>query len=100
VYAQLIQGGAAPEDREQMNGVVVHEMLPALLREPGFSGALNLVEPGTGDAMTILLWETEAQARRALADYRAPFLKALASVMSMFRGRPAPISVWEVSARA
>jgi hypothetical protein len=100
MYAQLIEGGAAPEDRETMNEIVAHEMLPALLREPGFAGALNLVDPGSGNAMMILLWENEAQARRALPDYRAPFLKALANVISMSRGQRTPISVWQVNARA
>ncbi len=32
-----------------------HDMIPALPDEPGFAGALNLVNHGTGEAILILL---------------------------------------------
>ena len=52
-----------------------------------------------GDAMMIVLWETEAQARRALPEYGAAFLKALAAIAAISTGTRNPISVWEVNAR-
>ena len=48
----------------------------------------------------IVLWETEAQARRALAEYGGTFLQALASVAAISTGTRRPISVWDVNARA
>ena len=99
MYAQLIEGGTTPARRTDMDRIVTDEMVPALEAEPGFAGALNLVDRESGDAMMIVLWNTEAQARRALADYGGAFLKALANVAAISTGTRNPISVWEVNAR-
>ena len=100
MYAQVIEGGTTPERREEMDRIVNDAMLPALDAEPGFAGALNIVDRKSGDAMMIVLWETEAQARRALSEYGSAFLKALADVAAISTGTRNPISVWEVNARA
>lgn len=100
MYAQLIEGGTTPERRPQMDRLVTEQMVPALQAEPGFAGALNLVDRDSGNAMMIILWDTEPQARRALADYGGAFLKALASVATISTGTRRPISVWQVNARA
>jgi hypothetical protein len=100
MYAQLIEGGTTPERRAEMDRLVTDEMLPALDTEPGFAGALNLVDRATGNAMMIVLWDSEAQARRALAEYGSAFLKALAGIAAISTGTRRPISVWEVNARA
>jgi hypothetical protein len=100
MYAQLIEGGTTPERRAEMDRIVTGEMVPALKDEPGFAGALNLVDRDNGDAMMIILWESEPQARRALAEYGSAFLKALASVAAISTGTRRPISIWDVNARA
>ena len=100
MYAQLIEGGTTPERRGEMDRIVTDEMLPALHDEPGFAGALNLVDRGSGDALMVIMWESENQARRPLADYGSAFLKALASIAAISTGTRNPISVWDVNARA
>jgi hypothetical protein len=100
MYAQVIQGGAAPAQRAAMDNVVHQEMIPALSEEPGFTGALNLVDRDTGNAMMIVIWQDEEQARRPLADYGRSFLKALASIAAITSGNRKPISVWDVNALA
>ena len=100
MYAQLIQGGTTPDRRPEMDRIVTDDMVPALHEEPGFSGALNLVDRETGNALMIVLWETEAQARRALGEYGGAFLKALAGIAAISTGSRSPMSVWEVNARA
>ena len=100
MYAQLIEGGTTPDRRHQMDRIVTDEMVPALHEEPGFAGALNLVDRDSGNAMMVILWETEVQARRALAEYGGAFLKALANVAAISTGTRRPISIWEVNARA
>jgi hypothetical protein len=97
VYAQLIEGGTTPERRHEMDRIVTDEMVPALEAEPGFAGALNLVDRDSGNALMIILWESDAQARRALADYGSAFLKTLANVAAISTGTRRPISVWEVN---
>ena len=82
-----------------MDRIVTDEMIPALKVEPGFAGAMNIVDRTSGNAMMIVLWQTEAQARRALPQYGAAFLKALAGIAAISTGTRRPISVWEVNAR-
>ena len=100
MYAQVIEGGTTPERRDAMDRIVTDEMIPALEAEPGFAGAMNVVDRTSGNAMMIVLWNTEAQARRALAEYGGAFLKALAGIAAISTGTRRPISVWEVNARA
>ena len=100
MYAQLIEGGTTPDRRTEMDRIVTDEMIPALEAEPGFAGALNVVDRDSGNAMMIVLWQTEAQARRELGQYGGAFLKALAGVAAISTGTRRPISVWEVNARA
>jgi len=71
MHAQLIEGGTTPDQRALMDRLVTDELLPALAAEPGFAGALNLVDRATGNAMMIVLWDSEARARRALAESAA-----------------------------
>jgi hypothetical protein len=99
MYAQLIEGGTTPDKRDTMNRIVTDEMLPALEAEPGYTGALNIIDRESGDAMMLVLWETEAQARRSLPEYGGAFLKALAGIAAISTGTRRPISVWEVNAR-
>ena len=100
MYAQLIEGGTTPDRRAQMDHLVTDEMIPALALEPGYAGALNLVDRDSGNALMIVLWDTEPQARRALAEYGGAFLRALAGVAAISTGTRRPISVWDVNARA
>ena len=99
MYAQVIEGGTTPERRDAMDRIVTDEMIPALEAEPGFAGAMNVVDRTSGDAMMIVLWDTESQARRELREYGAAFLKSLADVAAISTGTRRPISVWEVNAR-
>jgi hypothetical protein len=100
MYAQVIEGGTTPAHRDAMDRIVTDELIPALDAEPGFSGALNIVDRESGNAMMIVLWQTEAQARRALGEYGGAFLEALAGIAAISTGTRNPISVWEVNARA
>jgi hypothetical protein len=98
MYAQLIEGGTTPARRTDMDRIVTDELVPALEAEPGYAGALNLVDRDNGDAMMVILWDSETQARRALSEYGGAFLKALANIAAISTGTRRPISVWEVNA--
>lgn len=99
MHAQVVTGGTSPDLRTKMDQIVTDEMIPALRAEPGFAGALNLVNRDNGQAMMIVLWDTEAQAHRELSEYGDAFLKALANVAAITTGNRQPISVWDVNAR-
>ena len=55
MYAQLVQGGTTPDRRPVMDRLVTDELIPALHEEAGFSGALNLVDRESGNAMMLVL---------------------------------------------
>ena len=95
--AQLIEGGTTPQRRAEMDRIVTDELVPALQDEPGYSGALNLTDSSTGDAMMIILWQTDTQAERALSEYKPAFLKALANIAAISTGTRNPISTWKVN---
>src|SRR3712207_5293752 len=99
MFAQLIQGGTTPDRRSEMDRIVTDQLIPALQAEPGFTGALNLVDRADGDALMVVLWATEEQARRPLAEYGSAFLQALASITAISTGNRHPMSVWAVNAR-
>ena len=99
MYAQVIEGGTTPDYRTEMDAIVTERLIPALEAEPGYTGALNLVDRDSGEALMIILWDDEAQARRPLPDYGPGFLKALAAIAAISTGQRKPIGVWEVNAR-
>ena len=83
-----------------MDRIVIDELLPALSEEPGYVGAFNLVDRDTGDALMLMLWESREHAELPIAQRGVAFLRALASISEISSGQRAPISVWEVNARA
>jgi hypothetical protein len=95
MYAQVVQGGAAPERREEMNAAVRNHLIPALKQEAGFVGALNLENGDTGHGMMITFWETEAQA--AGMPTSAAFVEALGRIAIVSSGQRAPIGIWRVN---
>jgi hypothetical protein len=97
VYAQLVRTPATEQKRSERHRIVTDELFPALQDEPGFVGALNLVNPGTGDAMMIVLWRSPEQAQRPLGDNGTTFLARLLHVVGFTRGGQRPPSVWEVT---
>jgi hypothetical protein len=99
MYAQVIEGGTTLERRAEMDAIVHEQLLPALEHEPGYAGALNLVDRETGNAIMIVLWELEEQAKRPLPEYGDAFLRALAAIAAISTGQRKPITVWDVNAR-
>jgi hypothetical protein len=98
MYAHLVEGGTTPELRHEMDRIVREELLPALESEPGFAGAVNLVDRESGDALMLMLWETR-EAAELPSRHRGPaFLQALGSVMEISTGTRRPNSLWEVNA--
>jgi hypothetical protein len=100
MYVQLIEPGTLPDRSEELGRVIRDKLLPALREEPGFCGALHLVECDSGNAMTIVCWETEEQATRPYRKYGAPCTEALEAIAGVSSGCRRRLSVWEVNARA
>ena len=99
MYAQLVRIRSTRERRVEMRRAVSDELIPALDDEPGFAGALNLVNHGTGEAILILLWQTAEQARTPLGANGTNFLAPLLGQPRVWMGDHRPMSVWEVTVR-
>ena len=88
MYAQVIETSVPPEQLALLERLVRCELLPALRGEPGFSGAMSLVDRDRAATLLVLLWETEADAARPRA-----------SVTGLPGVAPSPTTLWEVNAR-
>ena len=64
MFAYLVQGGARPAMRDEMNRAVNELLIPALKAEEGFRGAVNLEDRVTGHGLMLTFWDTEEQAKR------------------------------------
>ena len=98
MYAQLIESTTPPGRIDDLTRVVRRELLTALRRQEGFSGALSLVDRETGRGLLVVLWETGEEAARPLVQCGAPLLTALAAVAEVSIGDLSAATVWEVSA--
>jgi hypothetical protein len=97
MYAQVV-GRTVPEKHEQIENILRDVVFPALGEEPGFSGALSLVDRNSGSMLTVLLWETAEQAFRPPSAYGDRFQQALADISRVTADPLPPVSVWEVDA--
>jgi hypothetical protein len=96
MFATVVQGGTTPPNRDEMNRAVTELLIPALVNEPGFRGAVNLEDRTTGHGMMLTLWDTEQQALRPPSSLA--FREALSAILRISTGERAPISCWHVNA--
>ena len=95
MFAQVIETALSVGERADAVRIVREDLVPALCAEEGFSGAVGMVEAGTGRAMMIAFWEREAQATVPPADRGPAFRTALAALQARSI-RPRSVSTWEV----
>ena len=88
MYAQVIETSLEPDGLEPFERLVRCELLPALRGEPGFAGAMSLVDRERALTLLVLLWETEADAAQPRA-----------AVTELPYASAAEPTVWEVNAR-
>jgi hypothetical protein len=98
MHAQVIRNETTRETRPALERLMCRELIPALRAEPGFAGAMSLVDPQTGDAMTLVLWKTAEGARRPLVR-SARLATVLERLRALTPGGRERVSVWEVSVR-
>jgi heme-degrading monooxygenase HmoA len=94
MYARVITTQYQPGKMEE--GLQNYrEMLSAASQQPGFKGILGLVDPREDKAMSISLWETEAEAQ-ASGTGSAYFQEQLAKFAAVFAAAPM-IETYEVA---
>jgi hypothetical protein len=94
MYAQVVELQLEPERLDELERLVRSELVPALRKQSGFCGALNLTDRERGETLLVLLWETEEEAARPLGP------SAASSGLALLAARPRSVTVWEVDARA
>ena len=99
MHAQVIRNETTRETRAELERIVCRELIPALRAEPGFVGAMNLVDSQAGVAMTIVLWKSSEHAERVLRRSGQSLAGALARLRAVSTGGRERVSVWEVSVR-
>ena len=88
MYAQVIEASVESHRLQGLERLVRSVLFPALREEPGFCGAMSLVDRDRAATLLVLLWETEGDSARLPA-----CVAALPGV------RVSPPAVWEVNAR-
>ena len=99
MYAQVIETRMEPERLEVLERLIRSELVPALRVEPGFCGAVGLVDRERAETLLVLLWETEEEAARRVAPGADPFRKASSTVTELLGSRSCSETTWEVNAR-
>jgi hypothetical protein len=96
----LIEAHVTEGRLSELERRVGSQLVGALRREPGFCGAISLVERERADALLVVLWETEEEAARPLEVVDAPLAQTLATVTRVSPcDYPCSTSIWEVNAR-
>jgi hypothetical protein len=99
MYGQMIEAGVPPHRLDELGEAIQRRLVPALREQPGFSGALSLVDQETGRAVLLVLWESDDEAARPLADRGVTLIQALAAIAELSSVDPCAVTVWEVNAR-
>lgn len=96
MFAQVITGTAATGQHTGIGHLERDELATAVQQEPGFSGALNLVDGASGKVMLIVLWDTREQAELAVSLHGTEFRQALSRITHISADTLSANSVWEV----
>jgi hypothetical protein len=99
VYAQLVRSRTTDRKCAEVDRIVADELIPALRNQPGFAGALSLVNACTGETIMIVLWHSAEQAQRPLGADGTDVLAPLLPVAGTSPGDHQSTSFWEVTVR-
>jgi heme-degrading monooxygenase HmoA len=84
MYARVVTGQYQPGKLDEGEQMYRESILPEARRQPGFKGILGLVDRSSGKAISITLWQTEAdaQASGASSSYGQAQLTKIASLLA------------------
>jgi hypothetical protein len=97
MYAQVIRDDARSAD-PATHERATHRLVSAMREQPGFVGAMDLVDRDGGRVMMVVLWETAEQARRPLSEC-APRLCTDSADAAPAVDEGPQISIWQITAR-
>ena len=97
MYARVVTGQYQPGKLDEGEQIYRESILPEARQQPGFKGALGLVDRSSGKAISISFWQTEAnaQASGVSSSYGQAQMAKIASLLAA-----APlIETYEVAAQ-
>jgi quinol monooxygenase YgiN len=84
--ARVVRVQTEPEQADEAANLFRDSVVPAAKQQPGFKGALLLVDPDTGKGLAVSMWEDEAAMERS---EDSGYLKEqLAKFSKLFTGPP------------
>jgi heme-degrading monooxygenase HmoA len=60
MYARVIFGKIQSQNENVVTSFYRSEVVPTVRQQQGFKGIIHMVNPATGETLSISLWETEA----------------------------------------
>ncbi|MBV9227854.1 MAG: hypothetical protein JOZ18_00980 [Chloroflexi bacterium] len=60
MYARVIFGKVLTQNQNVVTSFYRNEVVPAARQQQGFKGIIQMVNPETGETLSISLWESEA----------------------------------------
>ena len=94
MYARVVTGQYHPGKLDEGEQMYRQSILPEARQQPGFKGAIGLIDRSSGKAISITFWENEASAQASGAS--SSYGQAqLAKIASLFDGALA-IETYEV----
>ncbi len=86
-FARVFHIQTRPGKLEEAAALYQQAMVPFLAAQPGFGGTLLLTDPASGKALSVTLWESEAD--RMACERQPAFLAELGRVGPLLAEAPA-----------
>ncbi len=87
MFARVTFSQILPDNADKVDSIILDRVLPMIRQQKGFKNYCSLYDRGLGKAITITVWETEAdrQASGQASDY---YREAIAKIAPFFTAPP------------
>ena len=94
MYARLVTSQLQPGTVDEAVQIFRDSVVPDAKQQPGFQGAMALVDRGANKTISITLWQTEAEAKRSAT---GGYLQAQMTKFSSHLVAPPAVETFEVA---
>jgi len=100
MHAQVIEISLEAAQPDVVERLIRTDLVPALREQSGFCGALHLTAQERSEALLVVLWETEDDAKRPHAFSTGGAEPVSTSITDLLNLRAGSVTIWEVDARS
>ena len=94
MYARLVTSQLQPGTVDEAVQIFRDSVVPDARQQPGFQGAMALVDRGANKTISITLWQTEAEAKRSAT---SGYLQAQITKFASHLVAPPVVETFEVA---